>query len=228
MNPEDPNVQILQAVAVALGSLREAVVFVGGCAAGLLITDTARPVVRATQDVDVVAEVHSKIAYYQLCDQLRALGFKEDDNGSVICRWRFQGLMVDVMPPIEGILGFSNRWYPSTLQSAESVVLPNGLSIRLINAPHFIATKIEAFYGRGAGDFSHHDIEDIVNVFDGRPELAVEIQRQSLELQDYLREEIEDFLFDAEFQECLPQHFRPYDQGRIAVVIERMRKVAGL
>ena len=55
MNPRDPNVQQLQLVAQALGHLRERLVFVGGCATGILITDDARPPVRATQDVDLIA-----------------------------------------------------------------------------------------------------------------------------------------------------------------------------
>jgi hypothetical protein len=39
MNLRDPNVQQLQLVAQALGHLREKLVFVGGCATGILITD---------------------------------------------------------------------------------------------------------------------------------------------------------------------------------------------
>jgi hypothetical protein len=54
MNPLDPNVQQLQLVARALKDLREKLVFVGGCVTGILITDTARPPVRATQDVDLL------------------------------------------------------------------------------------------------------------------------------------------------------------------------------
>jgi hypothetical protein len=38
-------------VAKCLGDLRKKVVFVGGCATGLFITDPAMPKVRATQDV---------------------------------------------------------------------------------------------------------------------------------------------------------------------------------
>lgn len=53
MNPNDPNVAIVELVANKLGRLADKVVLVGGCATGLLITDTARPPVRATQDVDL-------------------------------------------------------------------------------------------------------------------------------------------------------------------------------
>jgi hypothetical protein len=30
-----------------------------------------------------------------------------------MCRWRRDGVVVDVMPVDERILGFSDRWYPT-------------------------------------------------------------------------------------------------------------------
>jgi hypothetical protein len=36
----------------------------------------------------------------------------------------------------------------------------------------FVATKFEAFHGRGNNDhLASHDLEDIITVVDGRPEL---------------------------------------------------------
>jgi hypothetical protein len=40
-----------------LDELADRLVFVGGCATGLLLTDIAAPPIRATQDVDVITEV---------------------------------------------------------------------------------------------------------------------------------------------------------------------------
>src|ERR1700723_388586 len=84
MNPRDPNVQQLQLVAQALGHLREKLVFVGGCATGILITDDARPPVRATQDVDLIAEITTKAKLYELGSELRNLGFQEDQTANVV------------------------------------------------------------------------------------------------------------------------------------------------
>ena len=55
MNPNDPNLPQLQRIAVALGELREQLVFVGGSVAGLLLTDPLAEGVRATTDVDAIA-----------------------------------------------------------------------------------------------------------------------------------------------------------------------------
>ena len=46
----DPNIELLTRVAEALGDLRERLVFIGGCATALLITDPAAAPVRATAD----------------------------------------------------------------------------------------------------------------------------------------------------------------------------------
>src|SRR3972149_1422656 len=48
----DPNTELLVRMAEALGDLRERLVFVGGCATALLITDPAAAPARAAQDVD--------------------------------------------------------------------------------------------------------------------------------------------------------------------------------
>jgi len=50
----------------------------------------------------------------------------------------------------------------------------------MVLAPYFLATKLEAFDGRGKGDYlSSHDIEDIVAVLDGRPEILDELLKAS-------------------------------------------------
>ena len=56
MNPGDPNVARIEVVAAALGDLCEELVFVGGCAASLLIDTPSAPPIRVTYDVDVIAE----------------------------------------------------------------------------------------------------------------------------------------------------------------------------
>ncbi|MBU0674360.1 MAG: hypothetical protein KJ950_06930, partial [Proteobacteria bacterium] len=45
--------------------------------------------------------------------------------------------------------------------------------INLVTAPYFLAGKFAAFAGRGNGDYlMSHDMEDIVAVLDGRPEIV--------------------------------------------------------
>ena len=167
MNANDPNVTLLEIVAERLGDdLREELVFVGGAVAGLLITDPAMPAIRSTEDVDLVCRAVALADYHQIEIALRALGFTQDMRPEApICRWQIGSVIVDVMPSLEKVLGFANRWYPMALETACLVALPSGRLIRLIAAPVFLATKLEAFDGRGNGDFLFsHDLGDLLSI----------------------------------------------------------------
>ncbi len=50
---DNPNLAILETAVQALGKLTDSLVFVGGCATGLLVTRTRANQIRATEDVDV-------------------------------------------------------------------------------------------------------------------------------------------------------------------------------
>jgi hypothetical protein len=109
----ETNLEMIRLVAEHLGDLRERVVFLGGAATALLITDKAIPDVRITTDVDVIVEIGSRGEYYRLAETLRSLGFEEDvSEDAPVCRWRIGGIALDVMPTDAEILGFSNKWYP--------------------------------------------------------------------------------------------------------------------
>jgi predicted nucleotidyltransferase len=114
-----PNVAKLELVAHALGPLREQLVFVGGCAVDLLLSDPAAAPARVTYDVDLVARVEALAGYHALEKQFSLLGFKRDmAPDAPICRWRYNDLEVDLMPMDPGVLGFANRWYPLAVQTA--------------------------------------------------------------------------------------------------------------
>jgi hypothetical protein len=174
---QNPNLEIIEIAAQALGPMSDELVFLGGCATALLITDPAAPPIRATRDVDTIAEVGSTAEYHDLEKRLLQRGFEVDSSkGAPICRWIGHGILLDVMPTDERILGFGNICYESAITSSRSYNLPSGTGIQLVDPVHFIATKFESFAGRGDDDFvMSHDLEDVVCVLDGRPELEDEI-----------------------------------------------------
>jgi predicted nucleotidyltransferase len=222
---EDPNLPVVSLVAHALGTLREEFMLVGGCAVGLLITDQARPPVRQTADVDLVAEVTSITDYYSLRPKLSETGFKEDQSQDHMCRWRKGELIVDVMPTTE-VLGHSvNRWYAEAVKAAQIRTLPSGEAINVITAPFFIATKLESFNSRGGGNYMHHDMEDILNVVDGREELLVELASAPADVREFIQDEIDGYLADQTFIDQLEWVF---PDGRSELVIQRLRHLAGL
>ena len=206
MNPADPNVQRVEAVATALDDLREQVILVGGCATGLLIDAPTAPPARVTFDVDLVAEVAGLPGYHALERRFEERGFRHDVSaGAPICRWRLGEIMVDLMPTNESVLGFSNRWYPHAVASAMRIALPSGTSISLISAPAFLATKLEAFRTRGNSDPAmSHDLEDIINVMEGRLTVVEDVRGAAPDLGQYVATQLAELNASPAFSNYLP------------------------
>lgn len=201
----NPNLALLDSAARLLRPLLDDLVFIGGCATGLLITDPAAASVRPTMDVDVITEVASYAAYASL----RELGLVEEPEGGVICRWRSGELLLDVMPADERILGFSSRWYVPALASAQPVELASG-RIRLISPEHFLATKLDAFHGRGASDIgASHDLEDALAVIDGRAGIERKVRAAAPEVRGYVAREFGRPLARRAFIDALPGFLLP-------------------
>jgi predicted nucleotidyltransferase len=224
---DDPNIGVLELVAQALGPLAQEMMLVGGCAVGLLMTDTARPPVRPTGDVDLVAEVASVADYYHsLSPRLKECGFVESPSDDHMCRWKKGNLLVDVMATTEVLPGHSvNRWYEEAFKNTQAIVLPSGKEMNLISAPMFIATKLDSFHSRGGGDYFHHDMEDILNVVDGRPELEAELREFGGEVMRYVIDEFDGLLSDGGFTDAVEWQF---PDGRATIVITRLRSIAGV
>lgn len=228
---KDPNQERLFAAAHALAPLLDELVFLGGAITGVLVTDPAAAPLRPTEDVDVILEVGS-LAELQgrVRAKLIAAGFAEDASpGSPLCRWTRGPLIVDVMPSTPGILGFSNRWYPEALRSPMLVTIAPLLSMRVIAAPVFLATKLEAFKGRGGRDYqASHDLEDLVAVIDGRPTLLDEVAASPQPLRAYLAAELAELLSEPAFRsDALPGHVRG-DASRLDYVERVFAEIAGL
>lgn len=150
----DPNLPLLQDAAGKLAPFLDEIAFVGGVILGLLIDDPAAAPIRGTTDVDVIAEIVTYADYLDFSERLRRAGFTEDTSERpLVCRWHHGNLTLDVLPLSKEVLGFTNRWYSSALEHAAILNLPSGESIRVITAPHFLGTKMEAFRGRGRMDF---------------------------------------------------------------------------
>ncbi len=233
MKASRANIALIETVAVHFGTLRSRVVFLGGATIALLITDDATPYIRATDDVDVIVEVASYGEYMNaLRLELLQFGFQEDrSDDAPICRWLVAGIKVDVMPTDERVLGFSNRWSPEALKHAAPYKLSNDLEIRVVTAPYLIATKLEAFHGRGEGDYqASHDLEDILRVIDGRPSVIDEIKGANVDVRTYVAAQFAQFLRIEAFVDAIPCHLLGDDvnQSRAAIIEERIKKVARL
>lgn len=232
MTPTDPNREQLLAMARKLRPLLPDLVLVGGTATGLLITDPAGGQVRPTVDVDVITEFTSYAKYAELGERLLSLGFQHDTTaGAPTCRWVIDEMRLDVMSTKSSILGFSNCWYALAIKTSILLKLEDQIDIRMINAPCFIATKLEAFSARSGQDFGNSkDLEDIVTVIDGRPELIDELRSATPELRTYVAEKFCGLIADRAFLDTIPGYLLPdaASQARVGIVIERLQSLATL
>lgn len=222
----DPNIDTLELVVHQLEELAEDLLFVGGATVGLYITDRAVPKVRFTIDIDCVVEVVSRGEYYAMVEKLKTKGFREDSASGVICRFKKGEMVLDLMPTHEDILNFTNRWYLDGIKNREQRALRNGKIISILSAPFFVATKIEAFKGRGKGDYmASHDIEDIVTIFDGDSLLPEKIVASPQAVRDYLKAEIRMLLENEDFTSSIEGHIsdRLNTSKRTTIVLDRLR-----
>lgn len=180
--------------------------------------------------MDAIAEITSYAEFEAFGELLRALQFHEDAReGAPLCRWVQHEATLDGMPLDANILGFSNRWYRSAMESSVIERLADDLEIRIITGPYFLATKLEAFKGRGQGDFfGSHDLEDLISVVDGRAELVAEVQAGVADLRTYLRAEIRGLLKTPGFLDARPGYLVPdaASQARMGLPLRRLEAIA--
>ncbi|WP_425928601.1 hypothetical protein [Pseudomonas sp. NyZ201] len=220
-------------VAKALGpELCQQMTFVGGCTTGLLLTDAfTREQVRSTDDVDLIVHVMGPVGFARLQETLSARGFRvsphADDDDFPVCAMKLGDLRVDFMPD-DNSLGFGNRWYSDAMSTSTVHYLDQGIAINLVSPVYFVATKLEAWKGRGRGDaLSSRDIEDILNLVDGRAELQDEIELAAVEVRGYIRRQIGQLLRDGNFEYAVSAQARG-DAEREALLFERLESIAGV
>lgn len=180
------NITRIKAVHNALGSLRDKVVFVGG-ATVTLYADRIAAEVRPTDDVDVLIEIVTQSDFGIVEEQLRKMGFLNDQKSAFVGRYLLSGLTVDVMPTDLGILGFTNRWYKDGFKTAVDYEIDEQNSVKIFAPPYFIASKLEAFKNRGNNDGRQSsDFEDIVYILENRRAIWEEMNSADEEIRSYL------------------------------------------
>lgn len=224
------NIKRLIKIAEALGDLRDEMVFVGGTVTSLYADDMAAPDIRPTTDVDCVTELASYGSYENLENNLRKRGFKNDLESGVICRWKYNGETVDVMPDDEKILGFSNKWYKIGVQNKILYPITNGLQIFIFPVLYFLVAKIEALYSRGGQDWrGSSDFEDIVFVLNNNKDIADEFNNEvNSDLKMYLTEWAANVLKRPNHEEEIESVLAHEDYDRKDYVIEILECFASI
>ncbi len=224
MTEIDTNLEILMLVIKELNSLSEELVFLGGSTISLFITEPFHVDIRETFDVDCVVEVSHRSEYEAISKKLRSLGFSEDSENKVLCRFKKKDLVLDVMPTDSKILGFTNIWYKDGFKKSVKMNV-SGQDISVFDLPYLVATKLEAFKGRGRGDYLFsHDIEDIVTLIDGRPSISKDLASADAKVANYLKKEFEELINNQNFINSLEAHISDREnlEGRKKIVLQRI------
>lgn len=223
------NIKMLQIVANGLNELKNEMVFVGGVVIELYANDPAASDIRSTFDVDCVVELSSRIHHNRLEENLRSKGFVNDTSyDAPICRWIYKNIKVDIMPTIENILGFSNRWYHEGIENRITKTLPNGTEIFIFSPEYYLATKFEAHRSRGGNDLRQsHDFEDIIYILDNCIDISVNISNSNVNVKTYLIKECQ-YLFKNEYLTEGIESALPYgsDYERIKMIKDLIKNIA--
>lgn len=117
------------------------------------------------------------------------------------------------------------------MDTANEFEIERDIRIRVVTAPYFCATKLEAFKGRGKRDYlASHDLEDLITVVDGRPELLGELRAASVDVRYYVAAAVGKMLKDSQFIDSLPGYLLPDEasQGRTRMLLERLKEISTL
>lgn len=225
------NQAYLIAVAHALGPIVEEVVFTGGRVVQEYLAVPAVREPRVTEDADVIVEATTYAEYMAFGERLKARGFSQSANRNTPpYRWERKSLVLDVMPLDAEVLGFTNRWYRSGVATAEEIILAESTRIKILDAPHFLASKMEAYGGRGGDDpYLSHDLEDLVSVISGRPDCVAEVKAAGPELAGWLGSRLASVFPHDRRIELVAGHLSPtVPPGLADVVAERLSGLVNL
>lgn len=204
------NISMITEIAKGLKEFNNDVVFVGGATASLYFYDKNSSEIRPTEDVDCIIEIAGMPSYQLFNEKILKLGFMPDTTPKApICRYKYLGITVDIMPTDEKILGFSNKWYQEGYSKKIQFELPNKTKVFILPLAYFVATKIEAFLSRGINDprFSS-DLEDLVILLAHVDKEKI-LEDSSDELEKYIRKHFSNFLSNNEILEAIRGH-NPY------------------
>lgn len=212
-------------VAKALGELNEQVVYVGGAVVSLYIDDPAAEDVRPTKDVDISLEIVSLTQLESIRELLSKKGFIQSHEDKVSCRFRFEDIKVDVMSTKSIDWAPGNRWFEAGFQHAFVCTL-DGLPIRLLPLPYYLAAKFDAFHDRGGHDpRTSHDMEDIVYLLNHASDVKEQILKSGVEVRNYLKDEFTYILDDDLMQEAIIANlYNDYDAEQFSKIIEILKQ----
>lgn len=227
MYNKEINLHLVAEVATGLQELRQQMVFVGGAVISLYTDDPAADEIRPTTDIDMTINLANYAELAKVQERLIELDFYPNPEGKSICAYRYNKIDIDIMPAEDSGIGIANTWYKPGFQYLETVELPGGISINILPALYFLATKLEAFSDRGNGDYyGSHDYEDIIYLLDNRTTIVEEILVSEDDVKQYIKQELTKIKEHPQANEILAMHIHPLIRAeRFDILREKLHKI---
>lgn len=218
--------RIIEKIALALGELNEKVAFVGGSVVSFYATDWAAEDVRPTKDIDITLQIVSLGQLEALREELVHKGFQQSADESVICRFIYDDILVDIMST--NAIGWApaNRWFAPGFEHLMLKQVGN-VTIRLLTLPYFLATKLDAHSDRGSTDpRTSKDFEDIVYLLDYALDIQQQILKAPEDVRTYLKSQFAAILKDSVSQEAIIAQL-PYliQTERFKIIMKKIRHI---
>ncbi len=190
-------------IAKALGALNQKVVYVGGAVVSFYINDPSAEDVRPTKDIDISMDIASLGELERIREKLIQKGFYQSSEDEVICRFRYDDIKVDVMSTKAVGWAPANPWFAPGFKNLIQFDFDD-IQINCLSLPYYIATKLTAFYDRGAKDPRvSQDFEDIVYLLNYTSNFEAQINASNQKVKGYLLESFYDIINDPIKQEAI-------------------------
>ena len=220
------NRAVTKKIARALGELNASVVYVGGAIVSLYIDDPAADDVRPTKDIDISMEIANVGELERLRLSLNQKGFTQSHQDNVMCRFRYDDVLVDVMATQAVGWAPANPWFAPGFKKKEEYLLED-VPIQILPLPYFIATKYSAFDSRGRKDpRTSHDFEDIVYLLNYTSTLRLQVLNADIQVKAYLKECFNEITNSDILQEAvLGNLFYEEQQTRFQKILDDLKTI---
>jgi len=219
------DIESITEIASALGELNERSVFVGGAIVSLYADDPAADEARPTKDIDIALEIVTLGQLEKIREDLAKKGFFPDPEESVICRFVYQGILVDVMSTKEIGWAPANSWFREGFEHLQTITLAGNISIQILHLSYFLASKFDAFHNRGIDPRNSKDLEDIIFLLDNRVNLVADIIASPPNVLSYLQSEFSSLL-TRDMEESILGHMNPFSRkDRFPMLKEKLQTI---
>jgi len=197
------NREVTKRIAHALGEMNERVVYVGGAIVSHYIDDPSAEDVRPTKDIDISMKIASLNELEKIRQELIKRGFTQSHDDNVICRFRYDDILLDVMATKQIGWAPGNEWFEAGFDHF-IIKKIDEIDIKLLSLPYFLASKFAAFYDRGKTDpRTSNDFEDVVYILNHTSDIKDQILESDQRVKIYLKKVFLHILNDKILQEAV-------------------------